>query len=227
MTEPPKIGLTQLSEYMVATPGRRRAIVEEINDPKPYIVAVYNDASDLMIRYCSAGSSAQTIANAGLADLHAKASSPTLSDPQRQNARLCIEAIEGAVKMFAGLNLPECEIVPLAQGAPPMMIEGVQVNVRPEAIIRQVVGRNRPGVGAIKFYFPRTKKLSAERAAYMGTILQWYCEHSFANSEADHRLCSIIDAVGGKVHAAPKATKRRREDVRGACEEIRIRSLGS
>jgi hypothetical protein len=31
-----------------------------------------------------------------------------------------------------------------------------------------------------------------------------------------------MDVIGRKVYATPKATKRKRDDIRGACEEIRI-----
>jgi len=225
MAEIPKIALTQLSEYLVSTPGRRRAIVDEMNDPRPYIVAVYNDASDLMTRCCYGGDEGEPIAAAGIRQLREKAASAILSDTQRQNARLCIEAVEAAVKMWDALNVQNREFVPLVQGTPPMVVEGVQISVRPEAIVRELNGRNRPNVGAVKFYFPKTKKLSAERAAYMGAILHWFCENLFEN-EADHRCSSVIDVVGGKAYAAPKATKRKRDDIRGACEEIRIRCLG-
>lgn len=223
MAKSATITLNQLADYLTASPGRRRAIVEDMLDPKPYIVAVYNDASDLMRRYCSAGADAAMVWDDGIAALSNKMQDRTISDGQRQNAKLSFEAASAAMPLTAALAQVGDPLM-LKGCAQGMSIEGVQVNVRPDLLLQKDLGGNKPHFGAVKFYFPKTKKLSKERANYAGAILQMYCEQIAGDwYVVDENMCLIVDAFGNAILPAPKHTKRRRDDIANACDEIRIR----
>lgn len=101
-----------------------------------------------------------------------------------------------------------------------MMIAGVRVAISPEAILTKTAG-NATHVGAVKFYFSKSKPLGKKRAEYMGALMDWYCEKHLKSVGIANYKCSLVaDIPGDAIHAAPKAKIRNRKDIEAACEEI-------
>ncbi|ODS53415.1 MAG: hypothetical protein ABS36_12240 [Acidobacteria bacterium SCN 69-37] len=75
-------------------------------------------------------------------------------------------------------------------------------------------------VGAVKLFFSKTAALNDERSRYAGAILQMAVEGLKGAQGVGHRLCLVLDVFAGRLHQAPRTSRRRRQDVEAACSEI-------
>lgn len=215
----PRMSLSQLSEYLTAGPSRRKSIIIDAADPKPYIASTYNAASSAISADMLGGAGDNLGLTAQIEALSKKLKSP-LPDWQIQHIKLCLEALKIYAASKNGWKLGEWEMLPANIGPKSMNIAGVRIGISPEAILRKTAG-NLINIGCLKFYFAKSKPLSKERAAILGAVMHWYAEkHLGGQGLADHKSSIIIDLPGSAVHLAPKAVKTNRKNIEAACEEI-------
>jgi hypothetical protein len=70
-------------------------------------------------------------------------------------------------------------------------------------------------------YFSKNEPLTNKIGEYIAAILHQYAEARLAKrGGCDRRLCRVIDVFTGRFFLAPKAIKRKREDITDACQEI-------
>ena len=214
-----RISLSQLAEYLTASPSRRKSIISEVANPKPFIVQTYNAASAAISSDIVSGKSDGSKIAEALSDLNLKLTSQ-IQDWQKQHVKLCIETLDRFEAIKPKLNLAGWDVIEPKAGPGSIFIGGLRVVVSPEAILRKQDG-NIIKIGGLKFYFSKSKKLSKERALYLGAIIDWYCEMRLASyGEADHKCSMIVDLPGNNIVHAPKAKIRNRNDIEAACEEI-------
>jgi hypothetical protein len=103
-----------------------------------------------------------------------------------------------------------------------LTIEGVDISVAPSLILRGG-GVEEPRVGAVKLYLVKTNPLDKRSGEYAATILRVFLESRLEGSPlaVDRELCQVADVFASRVFAAPRAYKRRMEDVAVACDSIR------
>ncbi len=90
----PRISCAKLGEYMVASPTRRRRIIQDQKWPSDFIVPLYTEAHEVIagfIRRCAKNTSMIERAIDRL--LHA----PTKSDWDKQKNALCIDALKAFI----------------------------------------------------------------------------------------------------------------------------------
>lgn len=168
----PRISVTKLGEYMVASPLRRRRIVIDQKRPQDYIVTRYNDAQESIADY---------LVNAMEKDfLRRKVEELTSTfvstEWQAQSNQLCAEAIKSFLELVDNLSLEGLEPSRGDSCPPKLDIAGVSVSVRPEVLI---TGKDRKGGqlnGAIKLYISKTTPLTPESGDYVATTV-----HQFIN----------------------------------------------
>ena len=223
MTTTPRISINKLVEYCLANGPRRTAIIEDILQPKGYLVDTgYNDIERAFAAYLSTQGEDST----KLRDL----------DYQLQQREARTDHEEG--RILNALDMIECALtLPLekfeklniespASKMPRFELSGLSVSVGPTNILRlNQRGKKAQGIGIIKSYFsmtaPLTTTRSSEKAALHGTILHWYAETFLAHlGEIIPSVCFSIDVFAQKVTSAPKSYKARRRHIASCAQEI-------
>lgn len=138
-----------------------------------------------------------------------------------QDRQLSIQALDAFLKLLPSLALSEYK-VDLADPSPiPLVIEGLEISVRPDLLL---TGQRRDGettVGAVKLYFSKTIPFNIESGLYASTTLHQYLTDCLRPGPIPQpEDCYVLDVFGGKAYPGPKAVKRRREDILAACQEI-------
>ncbi len=212
----PRISVNKLGEYMVAPPRRRRRIIKDQIEPQSFIVARYKDAEDAIRKFLLGGGVEDDIIYETIDRLE-RASAE--SDWESQNQALCVEALERFLDLADELELGE-RLVRAKNNSIPVRIEGVDISVRPDVIVRTGSRNGHDGVGAIKLCFSKTAPIGEEPGRYIATILQQHLDDLFPDYDARREVCQVVDVFHGAIYTAPRAYKRRVEDVAAACEEI-------
>lgn len=214
----PRISLNKLGEYLQANPKRRKKIVSDAKNPKPFIVTRYADAREAIKRYFTTNFD-EEILNSSIEAHEAKSTS---SEFQEQDQALSIELLE----LMLDLDLPDFSdfSVCVYTGANPKLnISGVDVSVNPDLIIRGNY-RGQKVVGAIKLNISKSNQLDEEGAKNVATLLKEFTEnHVAADQEKVHLpFCISVDTFGKSIGTAPKSFKRRMTHISSACEEISL-----
>ena len=208
----PKISLNKLGEYMSATPARRRRIIEDQIAPKDFIASRYSDAREGIVDCISGKISEDELAQIAEDLRNKEYDSKFIS----QDKNLSADAIDGFLEISD--QIPEnyrFEKVP-ANEKSTFQISGVDVSVRPDVYIKNDENQL---VGAVKIHFPKSNPLTTASGEYVATALKVFIQDG-AKNQVDHKLCLVVDVPSSSVITAPKAGKKRMNDIEAACEEI-------
>ncbi len=67
---------------------------------------------------------------------------------------------------------------------------------------------------AVKLCITKTKPMGGDAGLYVGTVLHEYAAaHLHGKGRPERELCMVIDVFDQEVYVAPKANKRRLEDI--------------
>lgn len=213
----PRISITKLGEYMVASPTRRRRIVIDQKRPQDYIVARYNDAQESIAEFLI-NAIGKDCLRRKIEELNGGVVS---TEWQAQSNQLCAEAIMAFLGFVDSLSLDGLEPQRGDTCPPKLDIAGVAVSVRPEVLITGKDRKGEPLNGAIKLYISKTTPLTPEAAEYVATTVhQFVSDYRGEAGKTDYRLCYVLDVFNKKVFSAPRSHVRRRADIEAACEEI-------
>lgn len=215
----PRISLNKLGEYLTATPSRRKRIIQDQQDPKPFIAARYSDARAEILQYLAGGMVDE-------ASLAAAAKRLRLDDSGTEFAcqdRLAsAEAIENFLEASEQIELGDLTVVPVENSASDsMQIGGVSVSMRPDAYLKDPVTGDIKG--AIKLHFPKTTPLTEAAASYVGAATKVFLQQEKKSPVVDHKKCYVVDVSTQTVTTAPKSHVRKMNDIEAACEEIDAR----
>ena len=79
-------------------------------------------------------------------------------------------------------------------------------------------------MGCIKLYFAKNNPLDDRSGSYVAAVLAEFAARNLAgDGRVDGSLVLVLDIFAGRVFTAPRARKRRLDDVSAACEEIAAR----
>jgi hypothetical protein len=99
---------------------------------------------------------------------------------------------------------------------------GTRVSMRPDALLK--CSQTGNVVGCVKLNFSMSAPLQNKAAEYVATALRAHLENSLSSPEyVDPSLCYVVDVPTGTVSCAPKANKKRLNDLIAAGEEIAAR----
>jgi hypothetical protein len=209
----PRISITKLAEYMVASPSRRRSILRDQRYPSAFIAAKFREAyaaiSDVLVR----GGDPRMI-DAQIATWRSQTPTSTFN---AECLALCIDALTAfkalmAKGAFQGLSF--------TNGITEAYLElgGVQLSARPEALIEG------PEIGAVKIYLSKTVPLTKEEknrpgsGSFAAAALHLWAEQHFGSARPDR--CLVVDVFAGEVYVASAHNVKKRANLTAACEEI-------
>ena len=218
MTDP-KISLNKLGEYLTASPSRRRRIVQDQQDPKPFITARYSDARDAIVDFLASGMSEEEKLLSVAEQLR---SDTTGTDFVRQDRLASADAIENFLEAADQIEIEDLTVVPADSASTASMeVGGVRVSVRPDAYLKNAITDDI--VGAIKLHFPKTTPLNDVSAKYVATTLKVFLSEEQGAEFVDPKKCYVVDVSTQAATCAPKSFKKNMKDISAACEEIRAR----
>ncbi|MCP9237085.1 hypothetical protein [Lewinella sp. JB7] len=215
----PRISLNKLGEYVEASLARRKAIVKDAKYPPVIKVARYSEVRTDITAYFTSGYDDNVLKAAIKKFEEKKPESPW----HEQNQRGSIDFLE----LLPVLELPDLhgfDVLAYKGDNPKMNIAGVDISVNPDAIIKGHI-KDKPVVGAIKYYTSKGVRIGEEGSKTIATLLSKFVEENLLQGEEKvcHDFCLSVDFHGEQVYSAPKAFKRRLQNVETACEEIRLR----
>lgn len=215
----PRISVNKLGEYLTATPSRRKRIIEDQQQPKTFIAARYSDAREEIVEYLSTGMNDDSKILSAATELRIPNGGTEFAEQDRQASA---SAIENFLEASENLDL-EGLVVESGESTSSntMEVAGVDISMRPDAVLKDP--ESGQVVGCVKLHFPKTSPLTPQAAEYVATAMRVYLESAEENSAIDHSKCYVVDVPTQRVVSAPKAFKRKMNDIEAACEEIDAR----
>lgn len=214
----PKISLNKLGEYLDATPARRRQIVKEQKEPQPYVAARYKDAREAIVEYIESGMNDEE----KLLDVINKLKSDISgSEFYIQDKQASAQAIEDFLDTSEQIDIDGLSAHAFEKKENSiMLVSGVNISIRPDIILKDK--KSGEIVGAIKLHFSKTHPLTSKSREYIATAIRVDLEKN-GYKNIDHKKCYSVDTPSQSASHAPKAYKRKINDIEAACEEIAAR----
>ncbi len=209
----PRTSLSKLGEYLVASAGRRRNIIQDQKNPRAFIVASYRQAYEPLAACLVAGGDPRFLDR----HLHMWRTRAPRNDFDARCRPLCIEAAEAFQALLATGRLSHLTFATGIEQAS-LMIGGVKVSISPDVLVAG------PEAGAAKIYLSKTGPLTKDvgkrpgSSSYAATTLHQWVEQELGGG--DPARCLVIDVFAGEVYAAPKSHVQRRRDIESACREF-------
>ena len=96
-------------------------------------------------------------------------------------------------------------------------LEGVEVSIRPELILRsQSTGEI---IGFVKLYFSKSKQLDGSLSDTISCLGRNYFNEAYSLTLPE-KSCFVLDVFTGELLRAPRAFKRKMSDIAASCREI-------
>ena len=215
-----KIGVNKLGEYMTANPARRRQIVKIQKQDKTFIFGRYNDARSSIVTYISGG---MTDDKTLLENAEILRNFTDESEFKQSDKHASSEAIEDFFEASEEISLEKLDALPGSQfESHSINIGGIAVTTKPDIILKNK--ETGEVEGCIKLHFSKTAPLSSDAGQYVATIMKTYLEQGLCKGKnVDPKKCYVIDTPTASVFVAPKAYKKRMNEIEAACEEIKAR----
>ncbi|MFM7202970.1 MAG: hypothetical protein ACKO6N_19460 [Myxococcota bacterium] len=219
--EGPYISVNKLGEYLVARPGRRRGILDQLKHPNPYALSRYLEAKEAIVEYLTSGSTSPDCIYEAMQRMAVRAQGLPPGYTQ-QDLMLSIEALRHFLELRGRISLEGYEVVEGSENPPTLHLGRLAVTVKPEVLLRRQPTRGRAQVGAIKLHFSREHPLNGDGGRYVAALTHRYLEEYVAREGAvvSPTHCLFIDVFSESVVTAPPAYRRRRVDMEAACAEI-------
>lgn len=203
---------------MSASTLRRKRIIQDAQNPQPFIVNTYEGARDCVADYLiSENMDAEII----LATIEELRSSEKEKPMDVKNAKLCIEALNRFL-MHSGALDGQLALTrskgPLS--AKKLNFGTVEISVQPEVLLRTSY-RGKQVLGAIKLLFRKNGGPTPEVGTDVATLLKLHLEEVKNEDEVVlDKYCIVLDVFTGAMYPPAKAVKRKLQEVEAACEEI-------
>lgn len=214
----PRISVNKLGEYLVSRAGRQTRILRNQKFPPEFIVPFYKDSQESISRFLASNMENISILEQKIQML-GQSHIETVWDARRISNN--IDAIEAFINMLDEIDLKETA-PRLGEHAPQtLLIQNVEVSVRPDVVLTGVGKKETQLVGGIKLHFPRTNPLSKEAAGYVSAAMHLYCDTCLPDEgEPFGPYCMVMDIGSQTVWPGIKSYKSRQRDIQDACAQI-------
>lgn len=218
MSKAPRISVNKLAEYMTARSARQRQILRDQKYPSDFKRTYYKEASEAISRCIASNLENTTVLENAISVLN-QSTATKIGTRRRLDAN--IDALETFQVMLDDINLGNC-LPRLGDSAPRrLVIQGVEVSVRPEIILTGEGKKSARLVGGIKLHFPRTFSLNDDAAGYVSVLVQEWCRNELdADGTPYGPYCYVIDVGAKRVCPPVRAIAARIRDIEAACRNI-------
>lgn len=217
----PRVSVTKMGEYMIAQAARRQRIVHDQKWPSDFIVTRYKDVYSTVTSYLLSDPRDPFIIAQAIERLYNTIPETVWQVQNTQCSAEALEAFGGYANQldFLGLHISAADPTP-----PYLVIEGVGISVRPEMLLTGQRRRGKPITGALKLHVSKKTPLDSEAGEYVASLVHMFLTDVLCPADSpDPAACLVLDVFTGQAFAAPRAFKRRRENIAAACREIAVR----
>lgn len=214
----PKISVNKLGEFLTANHHRQRKILESFKYPNDnrFTYTYYSDARRAIIAYFQSKFN-HDILEKCIGFLHGKEKS---NDFQEIEISSSIEALELVLNTDSIDESFEYSLYDNINNT--LIIEGVEIIVNPEILIRKPNSKGESKFGIGKIHISKNTELSMETSKYIAAILYLYAEKNiqYENETLDNKLCLSYDIFRDNIISCPNGVKRITNDVVAGCKNI-------
>lgn len=218
----PRISVTKLGEYVGSrSAARRKTILTDQKHPKAFKTAIYNECFDPLVAFFVDPSHDPGAIRAAMNAIVAK---PAITSADLTRREVNCQALGHLLACVTTLPVAGVTLRKAPESAPPLVIAGVTVSVRPELELVVTSKDGQVRYGLLKLYLGKSHPLTDDAGGYVATIVHEYAEKRFTGPQSvDRKHCLVFDVFQEKLFVAPSSHRQRRKDITAACEEIAIR----
>ena len=221
----PHMAARALADYMAASEVSKRTVVRNSKYEPGLHVPHHDEARAVVAKFIADRDTDLS----WLAEEAQRIRDHAASEPEgfeRDLAERNAAYIERFAKVWPGVALPKgAEILPAGE-APPLALNGVEVTVELHFRLRRAAPRTnklRTGAGTLRYSKnrPLPRAVGEWQAAFLlGYLRALGGAAAPDGEEPDGKLCLVLDAQSGTLHAAPGDAVRRFGQMAAACAPI-------
>lgn len=224
----PQVSANQISEYLTASPTRRKSIIRDARFPKTAVISQYVKARDGLTTFLGDGTRSMSHLASAIDSLE-KRRIKADADARPwlvKDSRYSVEAINAFQLAYNKLLLPklDCRIIP---GRLPAIVRWpTKVTVDIDVTTHRMGKDGAPDqVGGALMLFSRGEPSTARRIDRCKTIaglILIFAEDYLTTTDrvADSSLCLAVDVFAGKSYPPPGTFAKKAKSIGDACEEI-------
>ncbi|MEX0778033.1 MAG: hypothetical protein WD042_20205 [Phycisphaeraceae bacterium] len=213
------MSLHALARYIKADARTRRRIIHDQKYPADFQTVYYQPARAAICEFiCSSFADMEAIVKV-IESLHSR---PANNDYESHRWPNNVEAIEAFLEVHEELDLQSLQPRSMHTDLPKLSIGGVVLSVFPEIALRGRHKKASKAAGGIALMFSKDDRFGLDDHSGKASahLVQQLVGEVFADREAVPAACSVIDVFGGSQYCAPTTSKRLREEIALACDEI-------
>ncbi len=223
----PRLSANQLSDYLTATPPRRKTIIRDAKYPKTSVVARYSGAREAIGEYLCDDLRNSKVLYEGVESIKTREAKFTATDWTKQDCALSVEAIEAFQSAYNSLGLAKISCRAIVTKQPKLQIEGVGVSVALDGTTHRTGKNGEKCVGGLILLFSKSEASAKNREARCKTsavLAAVFSEQHLAYlGQADPKICYALDVFGKRIFPAPNMFPTKLDHMRAACEEVALR----
>jgi hypothetical protein len=217
----PKITVNKLGEFLVASPKRQRAILEQLKYPKDNVFSSspYNDVRNIIKQYFVSNFD-ESIVEAAIEDFEKKISGKTKLEWSDTIVASSIDALEKVLDF--SFDCSDFTFSEYQGKNPKVIIKEVEISMNPDLIVSSSL-RNKDCVGALKIHISKGSKSDIESCKYVATLMNDFTIAHLCNSSITNRHENSIsyDVFKDIFVESPKSFKKRMADIEAGCMNIK------
>ncbi len=213
----PRISVNALCEYALASPSKRLTILKKCKKPVPYITNWYNQAEDVLSFYLAEIRDDVSVLKVEAGRLRSK---KAISPMDKKFNNACADALQAFIKddkSVRNILSPYKPEIAVNDTKHKFIVNGVQISLRPELILRDLQGKQQ--LGFVKFYFGKNEELTQEKGELIACLTKYYFEQEYGFT-LKSKDCLVLDVYRGEMYSAPNAYKRAIANIKAALSEI-------
>lgn len=214
----PRISINKLAEYIYASPNRRKKIIEDCQNPNPFITTWYDSVRPFINRFIVERD--VEILNDALNVLKASNRSTEFREKNIDNSIELIEFLKTTDLSKLGNYSLELYEKPNSI----LNISGVDISVYPNHLIRGNI-KGDPIIGGLKINISKTQPLSEDSQKIVSLLIMLYFQGipEYSDCKVSEKLCLSYDVFKNRLIESPTSKKLRISNIESACEEIAAR----
>jgi hypothetical protein len=212
------ISLNPFAEFFISSKAVKNRLIRQQLVPNKFLIPWYQFAKSVLKKYFSNINDESPI-NEGLETLKKRV--PT-NKRQQSDKNVSIEALQKVAIIKKPRLLSRLKYEVLSSKAKSIVINGVEIKVAPDLIIKAVVD-DQTVYGAVKFHVKKTKAFDLNQAELVSLLLFKFLEKNIAKKDERvlPELCICFDVFSERMVHAPDNSKKHESIIRSLCNEIK------
>jgi hypothetical protein len=220
----PQVSANQISEYLTASPTRRKSIIRDARFPKNSVVAQYDRAREGLITFLDDDVRSMKHLAAAKDALEKRKARDGATEWLKRDSSSSIEAVDAFQLAYNKLGFSKWLCRRIAGRQPPLSIWPTKVSVNLDLLIRKPVMNGKDKIGGAVFLFSKgetSTKARIDRSKIVAGLIYTYCGKVLSDmGDADTSLCLAVDIFGHVAHKPPGSFALKLRQCADAADEI-------